>query len=588
MCFHVADVNLTIAPLSSTLPRSLEADLSPCAPVRNSSPATGEAAAAIHEPGTSPTGLTDRPLFRKPAAARSILSPVRSHLLQKQLKQQQQQIKQGDVAEQATPVSAKVQQTVSAAQPARIQMASGAQNSTQNDAAASRRQRSDSLGRDESDADTPVQARQPCSITSCSATPSTPAGQLPFNSEGDPRSDFVTPQQGMRPSRPLAPLHKDCLLAAAARSLAEADAATAKAVESNTAEASKQVVSPPYDTDEANGCGTAPGSADSNKLLSPEELMDSPLQIAQQQLQSPSQWHQGMVMLMQNLQQTPLQARSQAGDSAVGCDGIVRKEGVVVRAGSRALRRLQAELERGSSAAATHMATASSGQHDLLCSKSAGEVPAGHLPQADCIIDAASTPATTTTLTSGQGHVSPSVSLTPAVISCSKADVLLMQGASSAAVAWPVQQRPDGGLVVSTAASCGDVAAVLQLTPPAAVGASKSVYEQKLTASVQDCAVPNIPQPSGVATTATKAVTSALPTGTTMTGGRVSVVSIQPVTMLMNRSQPGTMPAVQPMLQALQQPSKSPTPFAGAISIPERFVNSHAVRSRLHALIDGV
>lgn len=192
-----------------------------------------------------------------------------------------------------------------------------------------------------------------------------------------------------------------------------------------------------------------------------------------------------------------------------------------------------------------------------------------------------------------------------------------------------MQQRPDGGLIV-TAPLGSDVpaAAVLQLTPPLGTSSSSRIgssgnKENAAAAGALQCSAPSI---AGDALAAllrqhqqgAVAADGAPVSGSMLNGsmqwpglnGRVTVVSIQPVTMLASMmgaaaaaapvaAAAAGLAAVQPMLPLPAQPGKpcgssaavaEQRKPAAASAQPERFESSHAatVRSRLHALIDGV
>lgn len=636
--FATADVNLTIAPLLHHLPISSEQPSSPARePVSHGSPT----AVASMPYGRSPLGpkSAGRPPImssRRPSAARSLLSPVHSRILHKLQEQQQHPVQQRQT-------SAAFQATAAHRGEAEQQDGSpmaispdDAQGAVQQRQWLQQQQDGDSLlvleqqgsaflSQPESEPDTPVHLKQGLDTTSCSGTPNTPAEQQVLSGlmgVAAPPSpgDFVTPQQRLRPSRPLAPLHKDCLIAAATRTVAAAGGAApasqappaAAAGDGRSAVTAADAPSKTAATPakaavaDAGTSDSAPGSADSSKLLSPDSFMDSPLQVAIQQLQSPSQWHQGMVMLMHNLQQTPLQVNSLGdGDSVISCGGKTAGEAGVVRAGSRALRRLEAELERGSSAAAAvqqhhrpiDMNRGAGNDVDVPFSTAAVQslvspsvAPACApmlLPLFNSVVPAhsSSTPSVTAPIATpvglNHGGAVASVSLTPAVINCSKADVLAMQGPGAATVAWPVQQRPDGGLVMTaTPVDTAAAASMLQLTPPAVPAAKPLSTSDKENASGRHSPLagsgPAAEEPTAVAV-AVAAINSTQPG---VSGSRMTVVSIQPVTMVTGSSQPAQLTAVQPLHSVFQAlPTKS---------LPDRFVNSHAVRSRLHALIDSV
>jgi hypothetical protein len=544
---------------------------------------------------------------------------------------------------------------------------------------------------------TPVHLKQATSDnTSCSGTPNTPAEQRNglHRGAGTSPSDYVTPQHRLRMSRPLAPLHKDCLIAAATRVAglagssqdAAAAATPAAAGRGSTQHAARAPDSADEVTKAAAGSGAvavAPaagsaaggstgqqtGSSDSSK--GDDRFMDSPLQPCQQ-LQSPtSEWHQGMVAMLRNLQQTPLQLHAAGADgaaaAAAGCDsstaageagGKACEAAGAVRAGSRALRRLQDELERGSGIAAA-------AQQQLGCSKADMQMPFSSAlvtpPTAGISAAACSAPmllplfnggssaqpqmqpAATPAAAAARGGSVASVSLTPAVMSCSRGEQQVFAMPVSAgmtplapaglpAVAWPVQQRPDGGLIV-TAPPGSDVpaAAVLQLTPPVGAGGSSSRLgssgNKENAAAALQCSVPSFTgdamaallqqhQQSALAgaVDGTPVVGSMLNGSMQWAGpnGRVTVVSLQPVTMLASMmgaaasaapaaaaAAAAGLAAMQPMLSLQPQPSKPCSSSAAvaeqrkpaaASAQPERYESSHAatVRSRLHALIDGV
>lgn len=420
--------------------------------------------------------------------------------------------------------------------------------------------------------DTPVHQAGSTDVTSCSGTPTTPADVRAGSGLAGSPSDYVTPpQHRLRPSRPLAPLHKDCLIAAANRSLADglatqqrASAAAAAggggAVPMTTASsraatrlsrAAAAAVGPAGEqaaaaVAAASAAGTAeespvPCSGDSSKLTPCEHSMDSPLE-ACVQMQSPSKWHQGMVAMLRSLQQTPLQLKAcDGGDGAAAGEGDAAGTKHLPgngAAGSRALRRLHDKLDAATAAgpcgddvAAAAAAAAASREQwyrqsldqqqqqaqsarategpgadpkcedaempfsmGLAMAATAAAAPPPASPQgastsapmvlslfrpADdaCARQHAATPQAPVAVRPSSSGVA-SVSLTPAVMtlhtpaSATPAPGLMpprLPGASSgapAAMAWPVQQRSDGGLVVSApmAAAPGPL---VQLTPQA-------------------------------------------------------------------------------------------------------------------------
>lgn len=736
---------LTIAPLTHDLPASSESlpgNLSsPAAqePHSSSSPNSGLAAAAALPHGRSPLG--PNPSSNPPTAswkrppASQLLSALPRHLLQRPLQQpqqqqpqqqqqplqQQQQPRQQEEQQQPdeegqgspmalspeadAPADAAEARARSAAQQQQQQLQ---EEQRQDEQQQQHEQLQQELVGEASDAadlaaaeatpNTPVHLKQATSDnTSCSGTPNTPAEQRNglHRGAGASPSDYVTPQHRLRLSRPLAPLHKDCLIAAATRVAGLAGSSQEAAAAATPAAAGKgstqTAARAPCSADAgvrqegaaaagtaaasaaAGSTGQQTGSSDSSK--GDDRFMDSPLQPCQQ-LQSPtSQWHQGMVAMLRNLQQTPLQPHAAAADGAAtaGCDSTAAGEAAgkacegagAVRAGSRALRRLQDELERGSgiaAAAAAAQQQLGSGKGDLqmpfssalmtpptaagagACSApmllplfSPAAAAGGSAQQAQ---PAGTSTAGTAAAAAVRGGSVASVSLTPAVISCSRAEQQAFSLPVSAglsplapaglpAVAWPVQQRPDGGLIV-TAPLGSDVpaAAVLQLTPP--LGSSSRLgssgnKENAAAAGALQCSAPSI---AGDALAAllrqhqqgAVAADGAPVSGSMLNGsmqwpgpnGRVTVVSIQPVTMLASMmgaaaaaapvaaaAAAAGLAAVQPMLPLPAQPGKpcgssaavaEQRKPAAASAQPERFESSHAatVRSRLHALIDGV
>lgn len=615
-----ADVELTITQLHHISPSNSEQHSSPISALPPGKSPLGPKAA-----GRLPVSSS-----RRAPATGSMLSPVHSRVLHKRLVQHlATQVQQQDV--QALPAEAAGEQqhggSSEDASPMAISPAEVQGEQQQEEVAGQPQleaQGSGILGRQASDPNTPVHLKQGPDNSSSSGTPNTPASQQQqlgsMAAEPSP-SNFVTPQQRQRPSRPLAPLHKDCLIAAATRcsnagssetapSLAAAavvgahNSSCAPAAASGPAPAHTDSTSPGKAAagEDSGHSGSAPGSADSSKLLSSDRFMDSPLQVAAQQLQSPSQWHQGMVMLMRNLQQTPLQITAQGGDcSGASCEAKATGENGGLRAGSRALRRLQAELERGSTAAAAAAQQQQQTDKETITAPCHVQVPFStpvsaasapmllpmfsHVVPADgyCSTAAGNAPLATPVAMGHSSTVGP-VSLVPAVINCSKAELLAMQGPGATAVAWPVQQRPDGGLMVSAASPATDVAAaaLLQLNPPAVTVSKSTDIVDKENSLVQQGRTAT-DGASSVTYTPAAAGNNAAPASS----GRMTVVSIQPVTMMMGSSQQTGLSAVPPMYHPLQQPTRS-VAVASAVSMPDRFINSHAVRSRLHALIDGV
>jgi hypothetical protein len=719
----LAGCTLTIAPLTHDLPSSSESLLgnltSPAAaqePHSISSPISDHAAAAAAAMpyGRSPLGLnpgSNPPIasWRRPPASQ-LLSALPKHLLQRPLQQQQQQPQQeqeqADEEGQGSPMAISPEADASVnATAARAQQAAQ-QQQLQDEQQQDEQQQQELVGEASAAAgfaaaeaapNTPVNLKQATSDnTSCSGTPNTPAEQRNglLRGAGTSPSDYVTPQHRLRLSRPLAPLHKDCLIAAATRvaSLAgnsqdAAAASTPAATGKGTAQhapssaddgagqegvAEAAAVAAAAVSAAAGSTGQQTGSSDSSK--GDDRFMDSPLQPCQQ-LQSPtSQWHQGMVAMLRNLQQTPLQPHAASTDGAApaGCDASAAGEGKgkacegggAVRAGSRALRRLQDELERGSGIAA---ASAAAAQQELGASKSDVQMPFSSAlmtpPTAATSAAACSAPmllplfspaaaaggsaqqpaaAGTAGAAAGRGGPVASVSLTPAVMSCSRAEqqaftlpvsagMTSLAPAGLPAVAWPVQQRPDGGLVV-TAPPGSDVpaAAVLQLTSPPGTSSSSRPgssgnKENAAAAGALQCSAPLMTgeamsallrqHQQGVGSVDGAPVVNGMLNGSMHwpgPHGRVTVVSIQPVTMLASMmgaaaaaapvaaaAAAAGLAAVQPMLPLPAQSGKPCSSSAAvaeqrkpaAASTPsERFESSHAatVRSRLHALIDGV
>eukprot|EP00775_Hariotina_reticulata_P010348 gene10348-10505_t len=484
---------------------------------------------------------------------------------------------------------------------------------------------------------------------------------------------YITPQRRVRPVKPLAPLHKDCLIAAATRCLASTMAAAAAAAadgqqscgqatpeskeehDAGAAGATGSGVAVEQPMASAVGVGAAveaaaavsvdavpayqeqPSSSavcsgDSSKLSPLAQVMDSPLQPCQQ-LQSPSQWHQGMVAMLRNLQQIPLQPKAlagdcsgvlcqadQAGDSVIGSDGtcaVVNKgcEGTIKTA-SRALRRLQDELERGSSMAAQQQPHAASGRAGRAAGYG-GSVTAASTSQTGQAEPAAGgkdsrrTPllATPTTAAQPSGGVA-SVSWTPAVISRAEPGsqlVTMVQTPPSSgmsavtpatmsgpalgttalqlnsskapalgapAVAWPVQQRPDGGLVVA-ASTPPSVAGVPGLTPAAAAPS-----QVQLGAPIPAAAV--VSSVSG-------SCRVGLPPASVVLAGVKGVASLPTLFALSAHSSAlEKKPSAVPGALGGADGSNGSMAMAGGVSLDLRCDSSHVVRSRLHALIDGV
>jgi hypothetical protein len=539
--------------------------------------------------------------------------------------------------------------------------------------------------------DTPVNARMDTADnTSCSGTPNTPAAMRTDATGGAGHqaspSEYVTPpQHRLRALRPLAPLHKDCLIAAATRSLADGLAAqqarherqqasaSAAASRAAAAAAGAAAAAPAAEEDSPGQC-----SGDSSRILSCERLMDSPLEAAGM-THSPSQWHQGMVAMLRSLQQTPLQPKGLAGaqggagggtpgdtPGAVGAAASspaasAPGSGMGIKVCSRALRRLQDELERGSAATAAaaaallakqqqqqrrHVKTeprvshhqqqqAGSKDGDAQVPFSAGLSMAPAMSAAAAAGASCSTPMMlplfTTPATApgssrlpakgGPGAAAVRNSTTPlalapqcssgvASVSLTPAVVTMHTPAGSAAastvtprmpaIAWPVQQRSDGGLVVSAAMTAG----------PAAAGAGAGPYATS-GALVQLT-------PAASSTKAASAGTGATPFPPAAGAAAAvqqwpQVVNIQPLTLLATACNAAVAAGHAAALQSVLalQPSPAPSTGAAAAAGPAAVGgglgqmraagvtaastagsslrdSSHAVRSRLHALIDSV
>lgn len=532
--------------------------------------------------------------------------------------------------------------------------------------------------------DTPVNVADTADNTSCSGTPNTPAGMRADATGGAGQlvspGEYVTPpQHRLRASRPLAPLHKDCLIAAATRSLADGLAAhqqqcTAKQHASSSLAAKAAAGG-------AGGAGAdSPGqcSGDSSRILSCERLMDSPLEAAGLNHSSPSQWHQGMVAMLRSLQQTPLQPKGPAGaGSAAG--GAAAAAGTPAAAGaisggsspaemagikvcSRALRRLQDELERGSAATAAAAAAlmakqqrqqrqgeqqparqeqqVGGGQKDSdaqVVPFPAG--PPAMVPTASVAgIASCSTPMVLPLFTAqvaapGSSRLpakgspgsssAPRNSTTPlalapqcssglASVSLTPAVVTLHTPAGSAAasavtphmpaMAWPVQQRADGGFgfVVSAPTTGGGAAAAgtAASTAAAAAAASGAVVQLTPAASCTKAGAGTGATPSPpAAVAATPAAATAGTAGQLWQQATpVSVVNIQPLTLLQSALalQPGaavagTGPAAAGGAAGVPEQLRSAgVPGSGTAAPAALRDSSHAIRSRLHALIDSV
>jgi len=554
------------------------------------------------------------------------------------------------------------------------------------------------------DPDTPVNATlDTADNTSCSGTPNTPAGlradAAAGRNQGSPCEYVTPPQHRLRASRPLAPLHKDCLIAAATRSLADGLAAQQQrqqqqqqqATPGSAAKSSSAATAAAAAVDSPAQC-----SGDSNKVVSGERVMDSPLE-ATVLTRSPSQWHQGMVAMLRSLQQTPLQpkggdgaqghAAAAAAAAADGGGGAAAAaptpagsdcEVVNIKVCSRALRRLQDELERGTAATAAataaimarqqqqqqqqhqpgqHVAVKQEQQqmgalkgHDAQVPFSAGlSLAPGSLTAPAAAGASCSTPMMLPLFTSPAAAAAPASSRLPALgtfgtiagtsttpmalapqcssgvasVSLTPAVVMLHTPAASAAasaatprmpaVAWPVQQRSDGGLVVSapmtagaaaaatTAAAAAATGALVQLTP----AASSSTKPATAAGATPFALAPVAATPAAGGSVAPPAVTQAWPQVAPL-----SVVSIQPLTLLATACNAavaaGQAVALQSVL-ALQPAGacgSAAAPGAANAAVPEQLRaaglptagttgnrtrdSSHTVRSRLHALIDSV
>ena len=517
--------------------------------------------------------------------------------------------------------------------------------------------------------DTPVNVADTADNTSCSGTPNTPAGMRADASGGaaghlqSPNEYVTPPQHRLRASRPLAPLHKDCLIAAATRSLADGLAqqqqqrkqkqAASAAVSSGAAAgaAPAAAVSVAAGDDSPGQC-----TGDSSRVLSCEQLMDSPLEATALANGSPGQWHQGMVAMLRGLQQTPLQPKNQAAvqqglagattaaggspTTAAAGAGVSGSPAVGIKVCSRALRRLQDELERGSAAtaAAAVALMAKQQQHvkqeqqqDGFHKDSDAEVPfsagmslAHATAGAGGAAASCSTPMMLPLFTVPSGSRLPgkggpagaggsggsaaagvrcsstplahapqcssgvaSVSLTPAVVTLHTPSAAASAGMLSRmpAMAWPVQQRSDGGMVVSapmtgTAAAAGSL---VQLTP--AASSTKAVPSTGATP------FPAVVGGGPAAQQVSWPVASPLP-----------VISIQPLTLLATACNAAVAAGQAAALQSVLalQPGTAPAAGGATSVLPEQLRSaggsaaagfrdsSHAVRSRLHALIDSV
>lgn len=515
--------------------------------------------------------------------------------------------------------------------------------------------------------DTPVNVADTADDTSCSGTPNTPAGTRADATGGAGHlvspSEYVTPpQHRLRASRPLAPLHKDCLIAAATRSLADGLAQQQQrqqkqqASGSLAARAAAAAIAAGHDS---------PGqcSGDSSRILSCQRLMDSPLEAAAL-THSPSQWHQGMVAMLHSLQQTPLQPKgpaAQAGSSAAAAAAGAPAaaagspaEVVGIKVCSRALRRLQDEPERGSAATAAAAAALIARQQQQrqleqqstkqeqqqggpkdsdaevpfsaglsMAPTMSGAGPAGASCSTPMMLPLFTTPAaapgssrlpargdpgssaahnSTTPLAlapHGNGGLA-SVSLTPAVVTL---HTPAGSGAASAAtprmpaMAWPVQQRSDGGLVVSAPMTGGTAApaagtaasgALLQLTPAAsctkAAAAGATPFPPAAGAAAGSAAMQHWPQASPLSVVSIQPLL-ATACNAAVAAGQVaamqSVLSLQPAAAAAGQSSiVGTL-GVPEQLRAAGVTAGS---TAGSVLRD----SSHAIRSRLHALIDSV
>lgn len=535
--------------------------------------------------------------------------------------------------------------------------------------------------------DTPVNVADTADNTSCSGTPNTPAGMRADATGGAGQlvspSEYVTPpQHRLRASRPLAPLHKDCLIAAATRSLADGLAA-----QQQQCAAKQQASSSLAARAAAGGAGGAgadsPGqcSGDSSRILSCERLMDSPLEAAGLNHSSPSQWHQGMVAMLRSLQQTPLQTKGPAAGAGIGAGGGAAAAGTPAAAASaagaisggsspaemagikvcsRALRRLQDELERGSAATAAAAAAlmakqqrqqrqgeqrparqeqqAGGGQKDsdaqvvpfpagppsMAPTVSAAGVPSCSTPM---VLPLFTTPAAAPGSSRLPAKGSPGSSAAPrnsttplalapqcssglASVSLTPAVVTLHTPAGSAAasavtprmpaMAWPVQQRADGGFgfVVSAPTTGGGAAAAgMAASTAAAAAASGAVVQLTPAASCTKAGAGTgaTPFPPAAAAATPAAATAGTAGQLWQQATPLSVVNIQPLTLLQSALalQPGaaaaTVAGAGPAAAGVpEQLWSAGVPGSGAAAPAALRDSSHAIRSRLHALIDSV
>jgi hypothetical protein len=175
---------------------------------------------------------------------------------------------------------------------------------------------------------TPQHASVPDGQQSTSATPTTPSFRPPGagGADGASPSDYVTPQQRLRMALPTAPLHRDCLLSAAAS--AAARLAAAPDPDGPGTVSSKNPAAPaPGAAPGAGGAGrpAAPlpaallRSAALQQGVSPtdarvaesspmSESPSAPLGASPCAVPSPS-WGPGMIAMLRGLQRTPLAVR---------------------------------------------------------------------------------------------------------------------------------------------------------------------------------------------------------------------------------------------------------------------------------------
>lgn len=174
---------------------------------------------------------------------------------------------------------------------------------------------------------TPVQARPVDGQHSTSATPTTPSFQAGCGAGSSP-SDYATPQQRLRLAPPTAPLHRDCLIAAAASAAARHAAAgdgdapstvSSKAPRAGTAAA---VLQAPPEAPPVGPSQVQPVTLCQQQQLQPQLQVgeSSPLSEAPPELvqAGAATWDTGMMAMLRGLQRSPLAARSDDGGPGAG------------------------------------------------------------------------------------------------------------------------------------------------------------------------------------------------------------------------------------------------------------------------------